>query len=226
MRNTTTPPARVFSRGVPDEGSGRTVVHAAEAGDVLWADTNSDGVIDENDRTVLGNAYPKFTAGFNTSLSWKNIDLGVVLTGSYGASVINFQKYYLYNMEGSSNQDYLGHGPLPLRQRSGTQQRLPRRTPLDDQRLATHQFAVRRRRFLPAHLEHLAGLHLPAEADFEACGCSNCGSTPRSTTSGPSPTTRGYNPEVSYKSSNLLPGFDWGCYPLSRTYSLGVRITF
>ncbi len=36
----------------------------------------------------------------------------------------------------------------------------------------------------------------------------------------------GYNPEVSYKSSNLLPGFDWGCYPLSRTYSLGVRITF
>ena len=37
---------------------------------------------------------------------------------------------------------------------------------------------------------------------------------------------RGYNPEVSYKSSNLMPGFDWGCYPLARIYSLGLNLTF
>ena len=37
---------------------------------------------------------------------------------------------------------------------------------------------------------------------------------------------RGYNPEISYKSSNLMPGFDWGGYPLSRIVSGGVNITF
>ena len=37
---------------------------------------------------------------------------------------------------------------------------------------------------------------------------------------------RGYNPEVSYKSSNLMPGFDWGCDPLSRIYSVGLNLTF
>ena len=37
---------------------------------------------------------------------------------------------------------------------------------------------------------------------------------------------RGYNPEMSYKSSNMMPGFDWGCYPLSRIYSVGLNLTF
>ena len=36
----------------------------------------------------------------------------------------------------------------------------------------------------------------------------------------------GYNPEVDYKGDNLLPGFDWGVYPLARTYSIGAKITF
>ena len=29
-----------------------------------------------------------------------------------------------------------------------------------------------------------------------------------------------------YKSSNLMPGFDWGCYPLSRIWSAGLNLTF
>ena len=36
----------------------------------------------------------------------------------------------------------------------------------------------------------------------------------------------GYNPEVSSKGSNLLPGFDWGVYPLARTYSVGLKLSF
>ena len=54
--------------------------------------------------------------------------------------------------------------------------------------------------------------------------------TPKSYVSGDNLFTitpyRGYNPEVSYKSSNMMPGFDWGCYPLSRIYSVGLNLTF
>ena len=37
---------------------------------------------------------------------------------------------------------------------------------------------------------------------------------------------RGYNPEISYKSSNMEAGFDWGGYPLARIVTGGINITF
>ena len=37
----------------------------------------------------------------------------------------------------------------------------------------------------------------------------------------------GYNPDVDYNgSSNLTPGVDFGTYPLSRTFSVGLKLTF
>ena len=37
----------------------------------------------------------------------------------------------------------------------------------------------------------------------------------------------GYNPDVDYKDgNNLLPGFDWGVYPLAKTFSVGANLTF
>ena len=73
-------------------------------GDVKWRDVDKNGLITENDREILGNAYPDFTYGISTDFSYKNFDLRATFTGSQGAEVINFQKYYLYNMEGSGNQ--------------------------------------------------------------------------------------------------------------------------
>ena len=65
---------------------------------------SGDGVIDTNDKTILGNAYPDFTAGFSTSLSWKGFDLGASFTYSIGCEAFIFQDNYLLNVEGSSNQ--------------------------------------------------------------------------------------------------------------------------
>ena len=36
----------------------------------------------------------------------------------------------------------------------------------------------------------------------------------------------GFFPDVSYKSGNLMPGFDWGTYPLSRAYNFGCKLSF
>lgn len=46
-----------------------------EPGDVMWADLNSDGVIDELDRVKVGNVLPKWTGGFSTTLAYKDISL-------------------------------------------------------------------------------------------------------------------------------------------------------
>jgi TonB-dependent starch-binding outer membrane protein SusC len=53
-------------------------------GDVKFTDINVDGTIDENDRTFLGSAIPKFTYGLTTNLQYANFDLSVFFQGSYG----------------------------------------------------------------------------------------------------------------------------------------------
>lgn len=58
-------------------------------GDYIYEDRNNDGVIDEKDRTFLGNPAPKFTFGFNNYLSYKGFDLNIFLNGSVGNKAIN-----------------------------------------------------------------------------------------------------------------------------------------
>ena len=59
-------------------------------GDYIFEDKNDDGVIDEQDRTFLGNPDPKFTFGFNNDLHWKGFDLNLFITGSVGNKVFNY----------------------------------------------------------------------------------------------------------------------------------------
>lgn len=58
-------------------------------GDVLYVDQNDDGVIDNNDRVILGNPNPDFTFALNSSLSYKNLTLDVVFNGVVGNEIIN-----------------------------------------------------------------------------------------------------------------------------------------
>lgn len=46
-----------------------------EPGDVMWADLDNNGVINEYDRVKVGNVLPKWTGGFSTNLSYKDISL-------------------------------------------------------------------------------------------------------------------------------------------------------
>jgi TonB-linked SusC/RagA family outer membrane protein len=59
-------------------------------GDVKYKDINGDGKIDQNDITNIGNPWPKLTAGFTNSFSYKNFDLSILITGSYGNDIYNY----------------------------------------------------------------------------------------------------------------------------------------
>lgn len=54
---------------------------SVQPGDVKYVDQNNDGVIDEKDRVVLGNAFPRYTFGFVYNVAWKGFDLNVMLQG-------------------------------------------------------------------------------------------------------------------------------------------------
>jgi TonB-linked SusC/RagA family outer membrane protein len=50
-------------------------------GDIRYVDKNSDGVIDGDDRFVLGNPFPRFTFGLTYSTTWKNVDFQMFWQG-------------------------------------------------------------------------------------------------------------------------------------------------
>lgn len=72
-------------------------------GDYYFVDVNDDGVIDENDRTYIGNPEPKFTFGIGNSFSYKGFDLSINFTGSYGNDVVFYQRRWLENPRESTN---------------------------------------------------------------------------------------------------------------------------
>lgn len=59
-------------------------------GDMKFVDLNGDGVIDDNDRTVIGTPHPKFTAGLSNTFRYRNLSLSFLLTGQYGNQIYNY----------------------------------------------------------------------------------------------------------------------------------------
>jgi iron complex outermembrane receptor protein len=64
-------------------------------GNLTFVDENHDGVIDQADRKVIGNALPKFLMGFGNVLTYKNWDLNVFFRGVFGHHLVNsFRGFY------------------------------------------------------------------------------------------------------------------------------------
>ncbi len=55
-----------------------------EEGFIKYVDQNADGVINTQDRVILGNPYPDFLFGFGSNFSFKNFDLNIFFEGSQG----------------------------------------------------------------------------------------------------------------------------------------------
>lgn len=59
-----------------------TRVAGTRPGDVKYLDINDDGIINGNDRTYLGNSFPRYTYGASLNLGYKNFTLNVLLQGA------------------------------------------------------------------------------------------------------------------------------------------------
>ena len=70
-------------------------------GDVRFVDLNQDGVIDEGDRTFLGNPNPDFEAGLQLNLEYKGAYVNTTLTGKFGMQVM--QSYRSFSDQFTQN---------------------------------------------------------------------------------------------------------------------------
>ncbi len=92
-------------------------------GDIKFKDINGDGIINDQDRTYIGNSNPTFTYGLTNTMSYKNFELTVFIQGSDGNKVLNFTRWYTEG--GVSNGNYsnavIGRWTAP-----GTSNSMPR----------------------------------------------------------------------------------------------------
>lgn len=75
-------------------------------GDFRFKDQNGDGVIDANDRVVLGKILPNFMYGFNFGVNWKGFELTANFQGISGNSILNRKRGQLiFNPDANIDAD-------------------------------------------------------------------------------------------------------------------------
>lgn len=76
--------------GVPTDQSVTSI--APQPGVIKYKDLTGDGVVDDKDRTIIGDAQPKFFGGINQQFTFKNWDLSIFLNYQLGNDVLNANK--------------------------------------------------------------------------------------------------------------------------------------
>lgn len=82
---------------------GQMVMPNAKPGDLKFVDLNKDGVLNDEDRTQIGNPHPDFTFGITLGASYRGFDFSAFFQGSVGNDVMNLLKYDIYRRDGWYN---------------------------------------------------------------------------------------------------------------------------
>lgn len=213
----------------------------AEPGDIRFKDiagmpdengdlTAPDGIIDPNDRTILGNAFPDFSYGLNANLAYKGFDFNLFLIGSQGNEIYNTLTYHL---EGMTRVFNAGTAVLDRWTGAGTSNTVPRAISGDPAKnaRASDRF-VEDGSFM--RIRNLTiGYNIPTDNLFGGnlskfrvyIGAQNLWTLTNYS---------GYDPEIGPKRDSARPGIeqtsrlgiDFGNYPQPRTFLGGLQITF
>ncbi|MFT3738793.1 MAG: SusC/RagA family TonB-linked outer membrane protein [Breznakibacter sp.] len=82
---------------------GFKVIDVDDNGKWIYEDANGDAVLYDDfdhsfeNKKVLGNGIPKYNAGWNNTLRYKNWDFSVTMRGAFGFQILNFERMYLEN---------------------------------------------------------------------------------------------------------------------------------
>ncbi len=196
-----------------------------QPGDFKFKDVNGDGVIDQDDRTVIGSYHPDFTYGITNRFNYKGFDLSIFLQGVKGRDVLNLTSRHLLNGEANFNsyaalndrwisESEPGNGKHPRADRSsadhGNNNRISSYQVQDGSYLKVKNITLGYS-FSP---ELISGLFQSARIYASATNVAIITDY------------IGFNPEVSLQTNSLTPGEDYGAYPLSRTIQFGINLDF
>ena len=66
-------------------------------GDIMYEDVNDDGKIDDGDRVIIGNPFPKLTYSINAAFSWRHLDFSMLWQGVSGVDRFSWEQATITN---------------------------------------------------------------------------------------------------------------------------------
>lgn len=188
----------------------------AEPGDIRFKDLNHDGVINDEDRTVIGNPNPSHLFSINNSMTWRGFELSIYLQGVAGNKIFNANKIDLTGMSAAYNQltDVLSRW-----NGEGTSNVIPRAVYSDpngnnriSDRFVESGSYLRLKTISLSYNFPLQWVKIfSVESARLTLSCENV-----ATITGYS----GFDPEVG------INGIDLSSYPVSRTFNIGFNVNF
>ena len=198
-----------------------------------YLDLNNNGVIDANDRTTIGHAYPKFTYGFTNTFTYKGAELSFLIIGSQGNDLFNTMRIRRQQF-GEGNDPALLHPWTPENQSSNIpalydaqwiqDQDLSNKIKMKTSSGITSQWVE------DASFIRLKTVTLAYTFDkklLRSIGCTKA----RVFVSGTNLLTitkyTGYDPEAAaFSSSDATIGVDLSVYPIAKVITFGADFTF
>jgi TonB-linked SusC/RagA family outer membrane protein len=190
--------------------------------DISGPNGKPDGIVDDNDRTVIGNGNPKFFGGFTNDFSYGSFDFSFLFTYNYGNDIINANKSYFF-----SPTPYQG-GPISMFDRwTPEKPQINKQTwnlSYNGEYDNVTSYLVEDGSYLRLKNVQLAYnlnknllKNLPIKSLRVYVAAQNLLTLTHYT---------GYDPEVNYLNSIITPGADVGAYPRSKVYTFGLNIAF
>lgn len=219
-----------------------------------FKDLNGDGRIDEKDRTIIGRTTPKLQGGFGLNGQWKGFDFVANFTYFLDFDVYNATAYYLSSSIGNTNGNYLNvfskftdrwnytvgpehtygspfqdyyeyYGPTTTENQGRVYQNDGKTNwnPADMRKDYTVSNFVEDGSFLRC-TDITLGYTLPTNI-IKHAGMSKCRFYASVTNPFIITSYSGFDPEVDIQ-SGLTPSYDMNRYPRSRSYVLGINLSF
>ena len=189
-----------------------------ETGELNYRDVNNDGIISANDRTYIGDPNPDFTFGMTNTFAWKGLSLSVLLQGSYGNDIYNVSRMDNEGMFDGRNQSttvlrrWRIPGQITDVPKAGFDQRNSTYYIEDGSYLRVKSITLSydvpalalRKMHLTRLMPYISFTNLLTWTGY-----------------------KGRDPEVNqYGDSGTVQGLDWGTYPLSRSFVMGLKVEF
>jgi TonB-linked SusC/RagA family outer membrane protein len=196
-------------------------------GKYRFQDVNGDGKINADDKTVIGNPHPDFTGGFNLGLNYSNFDLSAFFVGSVGNDIFNYVKYW------TDFQSFEGNRSVTMRDKSWEPGKAGAVLPILDYQdnisnKDANSYYVEDGSYLRLQtmsLGYKLPKHIITKAGFESCRIYLQGSNLFTATK-----YTGLDPEISNQDlgdgGDLTKGVDWGRWPQSKQFLIGINLVF
>ncbi|QNL48382.1 TonB-dependent receptor [Olivibacter sp. SDN3] len=193
----------------------------AQPGDLRYIDMNGDGVINDDDRDIIGNANPDAFGGLNNTFSYKGFDLNIFIQGTFGNEILNYGTFDQMNMTGGNNQSSRVLDRWTPENPGNT---VPRANAAGGSRLLStlHVEDGSYIRFKNISIGYTFPKKWLQSLSVSECRVYLTGQNLFTITS-----YTGYDPEVNrFGNATISQGIDYGAYPAAKTYLFGLNLKF